>query len=282
MSQNYQQIQETNVHQQSSTSPIFFIEEEKYYPLEEDSIQKKTKERRRFLFIVEPIIIGLIIFPIIVLFWQCGWNLVLILLDSVNGRPLQGSEQQSPEVVDSLLLNVRHKSSHKEHSTEGKKRKNFSRFNSFVNNNPDSSIPDLEVEDYSYQSLIIPYIIAQIFLLCFYLSQDLFYNFLKKQNNLIGIILLKCHIFLLAWIYIVQWVMIWTIWDQYTPHEWHFELLLSLAFLFVLIIFNGHLSDLICAPFIVSYDSIEYCLQIDCPLQTQQVSFEIITFCCLF
>jgi hypothetical protein len=141
--------------------------------------------------------------------------------------------------------------------------------------NLDSLILNLEERDYSFQSLIIPYIIVQIFLLCFYLGQDFFYNFLKRQTNVIGIILLKCHIFLLASIYIVQWVMIWTIWDQYTRHEWYFELLISLTSLFALMVINGHLSDLICAPFIVIYDSIEYCLRIDCPLLTQMKKWKV-------
>jgi hypothetical protein len=278
MSQNYQQIQQTDIRRQSTSSRIFFIEDEQnfipqvYYPREEDFVQTQTKEHRRILFIVEPIIIGLILFPIIVLFWQCGWNLVLILLDLVNGYPLHGSGQSS-EMEESKTLPVSQKSAGKEYLPKfDRKGKDPSRPSPFPIENYDPSILNPEEGDYSSQSLIISYVIVQVFLLCFYLGQDIFSNFLKRQNNFIEIILLKCHIFLLASIYIIQWVMIWTICDQYTPHEWYFELLLSLTFLFVLFIFAGHLSDLICAPFIISYDCIEYCLQINCPLLTREVS----------
>lgn len=44
-------------------------------------IDEKT---RQILFIIEPIIGGLILFPLIVLFWEAGWNLVLIILNYLN------------------------------------------------------------------------------------------------------------------------------------------------------------------------------------------------------
>ena len=106
----------------------------------------------------------------------------------------------------------------------------------------------------------------------FYLAQDFLYGFLKRQKLIPRLILLKLHIFILSSIYIVQWVVIWTVWDQYTPREWYFEIVLSFTALFALIVFIGHLSDLVCAPFLVSYDSIEYCLHFGCPLLTRQVS----------
>lgn len=216
-----------------------------------------SKKFRRILLLAEPIIIGLILFPSIVLFWQSGWNLILIILDLVNKYLLQTSEQlsqvqkKSNVLPDSLFLIVHRKSKH----------------NDFV----EESIVNLN--GYSLQSLIITYIIIQIFLLWFYLGQDFFYNFLTKQNNITRITLLKYHIFLSASIYIAQWVVIWTIWDQYTSSECDFELLLTFAFLFLFMIFNGHISDLICSPFITSYDSIEYCLRIDCSLSIKNVSW---------
>jgi len=292
MSENYQQIQQTNVDRQSAISPVFLVEEERrlsiiprvYHPLEEDFVETKTKERhQRILFIIEPIIIGLILFPIVVLFWQCGWNLIFILLKLVNGYSLDGSRQyvkmeESTTLADSRSLAVWQKSDRQSSTqlqkgppTPHTKGKRLGCHSPFLIENHDPLILNSE-GDYSSQSLVIPYVIVQVILLCFYLSQDFFSKFLKKQNSIIEMILLKCHIFLLASIYIVQWEMIWTIWDQYTPHEWYFELLLSFIFLMALIIFTGHLSDLICAPFLVSYDSIEYCLQFDCPLLTRQVS----------
>ena len=194
-------------------------------------IQTKSDEHRlRILFFVEPIIVGFILLPIVALFWECGWNIVWILLNTTNGYP---STSQFDE------------------------------------------IPSEELHHYSLQSLLIPYLIVQILLLVFYLSQDFFYNFLKRQNHIITILLLKIHIFLLASIYIVQWETLWIVWDQYLPRDWYFELVLSLTSIFALIVFIGHLSDLVCAPFLVSYDSIECCVHFGCPLLTRQVSLFI-------
>ncbi len=117
----------------------------------------------------------MILFPIVVLFCQCGWNLVLVLLDLVNGYPLQGSGQSS-EMEESKTL------------ADSPARKEYlSKFDRQLPKieNPDSLILNLEEGDYSFQSLIIPYIIVQVFLLCFYLGQDFFYNSLKKQTNVI-------------------------------------------------------------------------------------------------
>ena len=191
---------------------------------------RSDERRRRILFIVEPIIVGFIILPIVALFWECGWNIVWILLNTINGYPSTSQFDQ---------------------------------------------IPSEELRNYSLQSLLVPYLVVQILLLIFYLSQDFFYDFLKRQNQIITIVLLKIHIFLLATIYIIQWETLWIVWDQYIPRDWYFELVLSLTSLFALIVFIGHLSDLVCAPFLVSYDSIEYCLHFGCPLLTRQVSLFI-------
>jgi hypothetical protein len=188
------------------------------YRKKEKKLDKKT---RRILFFSESIIGGLILFPIIALFWESGWNLVYILLNILNKLP-----------------------------------------------------PDFRSEDippYTWQSLIFPYLIVQILLLLYYLCQNSIYNFLKDQNWIIKGLLLKFHIFLLATIYIIQWLMLWTIWDESIPHEWYFELTLSLTALFAVIVFNGHLSDLVCSPFLFSYDSIEYCIHFGCPLLTRKV-----------
>lgn len=182
---------------------------------------------KKYLFIMEPILTGLIIFPILVLFWEAGWNLVLIYLNVING-------------YNSSL-----------HITE------FAQ----------------EDQHYSSQSLIYPYLIVQFILLLYYILQDKIYNYLKIQKYFIQLILLKLHIFLLGTVYIIQWEMLWTIWDQYTPTEWYFELTLSFTSLFALVVFIGHLSDLVCSPFLVSYDSIEYNIQFGCPLLTRQVNF---------
>ncbi|CAF3592788.1 unnamed protein product [Rotaria sp. Silwood1] len=193
-----------------------------------NSLRKKRYQRhRQILFIMEPIIVGLFLLPIIVLFWQCGWNLVWILLQTVD----------------------HHSSTPDQHT-----------------------ISDENLSHYSIYTLFIPYIIVQILLLFLHLAQDVLYEFLKRRKRFIQLILLKLHIFLLASIYIVQWEVLWTVWDQYTPHEWYFELVLSLTSLFALIVLIGHLSDLVCAPFLVSYDDIEYCIHFGCPLLTRQMS----------
>jgi len=193
---------------------------------EQDVVERKG--RRLLLFTMEPILTGCIIFPILVLFWDCGWNLVVIMLNSLNGYPL------------TLYL--------------------------------DGSNDTDEYGNYSPQSMIIPYVIDEAVLLILYLGQDIFCTFLKRQHFIIEMILLKCHILILATSYIVQWEMIWTILDQYTLDDWASELLLSLASVFALIVITGNLSDLVCSPFLVCYDSIEYCVQFECPLVTLQVS----------
>ena len=195
---------------------------------DQDVIGKKGC--RLLLFIVEPILSACLLFPILVLFWDCGWNLIVTMLNSLNGFPL------------TLHLNG--------------------------NNNTED-----EFGNYSPQSLIVPYLIVEILLLVFYLAQEVCYNFLKRQHFIVAMVLLKFHILILSTIYIVQWEMIWTILDQYTLNEWTFELLLSLVSLFVLIVTTGHLSDLVSSPFLVCFDSIEYCVRFECPLLTQQVRF---------
>jgi len=208
------------------------IDEEISDEYQEETLNKIT---RRILFLIEPILTGLILFPILVLFWECGWNLVLILLNRLN------------EFDSNLHLD---------------------------------EITQEEFDSYTWQSLLFPYLVVQFLLLLYYLCQDFVYNYLNKleeQKWIFSNILLKIHIIILATIYIFQWEMLWTIWDQFTPHEWYFEFTLSLTSLFALIVFIGHLSDLVCSPFIFSYDSIEYCTHFGCPLLTREVSS--ILFC---
>ncbi|CAF0768010.1 unnamed protein product [Adineta ricciae] len=209
------------------------IPEDTSESIAESELGKLSKFHRNVLFICEPLISGLIIFPILVLFWECGWNLVLILLNILNGF---------------------HVNLHLDEMTQE------------------------DFESYTWQSLLGPYLIAQVILLVYYLGQDKVHHFLKTQHWLIRAILLKLHILVLASCYIVQWEMLWTIWDQFTPHEWYFETTVSIASLFALIVFIGHLSDLICSPFVFSYDSIEYCVFFGCPLLTREMKTWKINF----
>jgi hypothetical protein len=192
-----------------------------YSPKDEEVEEgpRLTKTTRRILFIIEPILGGFIFFPMIVLFWQCGWNLITAILEHLN-------EIKSG---DSTL--------------------------------------------YTWKTFVIPYIIVQIILLLFYLCQNLIYDFLKRRSWIVQNLLLKLHIFILSTCYIIQWKVLWTIWDEFVSHEWYFELTLSLTALFAFIVFNGHLSDLVCSPFLFGYDSIEYSIHFGCPLLTKEVSF---------
>ncbi|UJR11052.1 hypothetical protein I4U23_015236 [Adineta vaga] len=203
------------------------IDEETTDSIKESHIEKLDKHQRKALFISEPLISSLIIFPILVLFWECGWNLILIFLNRLN------------EFDANLHLD---------------------------------EMTQEDFESYTYQSLLFPYLIAEFLLLLYYLGQDIIHNFLKNQHWFIRAVLLKLHILLLASLYIVQWEMLWTIWDQFTPHEWYFEITMSFASLFALIVFIGHLSDLVCSPFVFSYDSIDYCIFFGCPLLTREMS----------
>jgi hypothetical protein len=211
-----------NTNQRRLTHIISLVDNKK-----EDYV--KPKGRYLLLFIVEPIVVGCLLFPIVVLFWDCGWNLVVIMLNSLNGFPLT-------------------------YHLDGK---------NYTNNG---------VGDYSPQSLIIPYVIVEVFVLILYLGQDLLYDFLKRQHTLVEMILLKIHMLILASLYIVQWEMMWTILDQYIPQDWTFIMALSLISLFILIVVTGTLSDLVCSPFVAIYDSIEYCIRFECSLATEHVS----------
>lgn len=186
-----------------------------------------TTSTRRFLFVIEPVVGGLILFPIIALFWYCGWNLGLILSNHLNHFPLD--------------LNI------------------------------NQTIPT-DYGPYSWQSLLFPYLIVQFLLLLYYLLQDSIYTFLEKRMWIIRNSLLQFHIIVLATIYILQWKILWSVWDQSTLRGWQFEITFSVASLFATIAFTGHLSDLVCSPFLLSYDSIDYCIHFGCSLLTRDVS----------
>ena len=191
---------------------------------EEDTLGTST---RRILFLMEPVVGGLVLFPIIALFWYCGWNLGLILSNHLNHFPLDFNINQT--------------------------------------------IP-IDYGPYSWQSLLFPYLIVQFLLLVYYLWQDSIYTFLEKRMWIIRNGLLQFHIIVLATIYILQWKILWSVWDQSTLHGWQFEITFSVASLFATIAFTGHLSDLVCSPFLLSYDSIDYCVHFGCSLLTRGVS----------
>ena len=192
----------------------------------EDEEKKLSKTTRRILFLIEPAISGLILFPIVALFWYCGWNLGLVFENYSNHFPLDFNINQTIP----------------------------------VNYGP-----------YSWQSLFYPYLVVQFLLLFYYLFQNLIYNFFEKRSQITKCVLLQCHIFVLATIYIAQWKFVWSVWNQSTPHGWQFEITFSVAALFATVVYTGHLSDLVCSPFLLSYDSIDYCIHFGCSLLTKNV-----------
>ncbi|CAF5062697.1 unnamed protein product, partial [Rotaria sp. Silwood1] len=66
------------VERRLSIVPSFYSNSNQY---EQDNLNKYKK---RILFIIEPIITGILLFPILVLFWETGWNLTLIFLNILN------------------------------------------------------------------------------------------------------------------------------------------------------------------------------------------------------
>lgn len=207
-----------------------------YYPVNKDARLSLAKDEnfsdreKKFLFYFEPIISGLILFPILVLFWDCGWNLIPIFLNVLNGYDIE---------IHLVQINQQ----------------------DYVN--------------YPLVSLIIPLLIIQLILLFYYLFQNFVWKFLhnSQRNFLLRHFLLRIYIFIMATTYIFQWELIWTIWDQYTPYEPYFQVAISFAGLFALICLTGHLSDLICTPFIYSYDAFQYCTRIGSPLLVENVRF---------
>ena len=63
----------------------------------------------------------------------------------------------------------------------------------------------------------------------------------------------------------------WTLWDYYTSDDWLIMLLISIAAVLTIIVLVGHPCDLVCAPFAISYDSIEYNVRIGTPFAIGQV-----------
>jgi Fuseless len=207
-----------------------------YKPMNDEEDEKETRPRgreRTLLFIVQPLLTACLLFPIGSLFWQCGWNLVLIFLNVLNRYPLNLHLEDIPLADDEQ---------------------------------------DEQQRPYSWPSLFVPYLVSQLFLLSYYLCQNLVYDCLKRQPWLLTGILLKVYIFILATVYIVQWETMWSVWDEFAPTEWYFDFTLSVCSLLALIVTVGHSSDLVCSPFIVTYDSLDSCVHLGSPLLTREVS----------
>ena len=167
--------------------------------------------RRRIFFVLQPLVAGFLVFPLLILFWQAGWNFA--------DRWLNSSAPKHWSILVSL------------------------------------------------------YILAQFILMCLYFNQNHLYDYLRKQQHVLWIaLILQFHTFLTASTYILQWVSMWTIWDLYTSDDWILMLIVSIAALLAVIVLMGHPCDLVCAPFILSYDSIDYNVRIGSPFLLEKVS----------
>ena len=168
--------------------------------------------RRKIFFIWEPLVIGFLIFPISVIFWQSGWNFMYEFLQTPLGR------QQA--------------------------------------------------------TLPLLYLLSQFIFFIIYLNQDHIYNFLVKQKfKFVAAIVLQIHSLIVALSYIIQWISMWTLWDNYTSNDWLLMLVISIAAILATIALTGSSYDLVCAPFIMSYDSIEYNVAIATPFITENVIY---------
>ena len=167
--------------------------------------------KRAFFFISTPLVAGFLIFPLLIVFWQAGWNFMWTLLNTPTGK--------------------------------------------------------------HWVTLPLLYMLAQSILLYIYLNQNHLYDCLYKHNARWPIpIVLQLHSFGTSCTYILQWISMWTIWDRYTSPDWLLMLTVSIAALLAVIALMGHPCDLVCAPFILSYDSIEYNIRIGSPFLTEKVS----------
>ncbi|CAF0783373.1 unnamed protein product [Adineta steineri] len=122
---------------------------------------------------------------------------------------------------------------------------------------------------------ILPYLylLSQWIFLIIYINQNRLYDFLIRQElKFFVIIILQSHSFITASNYIVQWVSIWTFLDYYTSDDWILMLIISIAAVLATITVTGHLCDLVCSPFIISYDSIEYNIRIETPFITEKMN----------
>jgi hypothetical protein len=168
--------------------------------------------RRTLFFVFQPLVAGFLVFPLLILFWQAGWNF-----------------------MDEWL-----------------------------------KIP------FAKHWTVLPslYFLAQVIFLFVYLNQDRLYDYLHRQKSKFYVaIILQCHTFLTSSTYIIQWVTMWNIWDRYTSGDGLLMLIVSIAALLAVIALMGHPCDLVCAPFILSYDSIEYNIRIGSPFLTEKVIY---------
>jgi hypothetical protein len=121
--------------------------------------------------------------------------------------------------------------------------------------------------------LLSLYFLSQLLLLFIYINQDRLYDFLVRQESkFFASIILQLHSLITATNYVVQWVTIWTLLDRYTSNDCLIMLLISIIAILSIIVLTGHPCDLVCAPFVISYDSVEYNVRIGTSFITEKVN----------
>lgn len=122
-------------------------------------------------------------------------------------------------------------------------------------------------------TLLLPlYFLSQLFLLSIYAYQDHLCDFLRRQkSNIFASVILQSHSLFTGVSYTIQWVTMWTFWDRYTSTDTQIMMLASAIAILAIIVITGHLSDLVCSPFVISFDAIEYNIRIGLAFTTGQV-----------
>lgn len=154
--------------------------------------------------------LGFVVFPLLITFWQSGWNFLAEWLETPSGRH-------------------------------------------------QAALPSL-------------YLLSQFILFIIYLNQDRIYDYLVKEElKFFVVTVLQLHTFITALSYIVQWVSMWTLMDYYTSTDWLLMLVISITSIFAIIILTGNSYDLVCSPFVMSYDSVAYNTRIETPFIMDKV-----------
>ncbi|CAF1426292.1 unnamed protein product, partial [Rotaria sordida] len=117
------------------------------------------------------------------------------------------------------------------------------------------------------------YVFSQLILFFIYTNQDRLYDyFIQAESKFFSVIFLQCHTLVTALNYLIQWVSMWTLLDNYTTDDCILMLTISIASILAIIVLTGHSHDLVCSPFIISYDSIEYNVRIETSFITEKMN----------
>lgn len=118
------------------------------------------------------------------------------------------------------------------------------------------------------------YLSSQMILLLIYLNQDFLYTSLtqlQQKSKWLALPILQLHSFFTALSYVVQWTAKWTLLDYYTSDDYVIILFIGIIAILSILVITGQLSDLVCSPFIISYDSVEYNIHIGTLFNTEKV-----------